>query len=151
MTGIARTGCVYIARNGNFAKIGYASSPQKRVREINSGGLIYPDGYDFTVEPHLVLVVPFCRRRDERNMQLLFGSHWITGEWFRWSPAFVEQMQGMHFVTHAVRRKHLADWRRLYGGDSHAKEELWGMPTQELLAHLAARRMSHTPNAQRAA
>lgn len=54
-------------------------------------------------------------------------------------------MHGMSFVTHAVRRKWLAEVRREIGGVSHAKEERWGMQTPDLLAHLAEWRSSRAP------
>lgn len=143
MTGPQRTGAVYFARVGRFVKIGYASNPRRRVETmLTSGRLILPEGIDLTATPDLVLVIPFCRVRDERNMQLLFGNHWVVGEWFAWSPAFERQMRGMSFVTHAVRRKQLTEHRSAHGGDSHTKEERWGMQTQELLAHLAEWRAS---------
>lgn len=145
MTGLAKTGNVYFIRVGQFVKIGYTDNPYKRLEQINASGsrLIYPDGYDWSESPQLILVIPFCRVRDERNMQLLFGNHWVAGEWFRWSPAFERQMRGMSFVTHAVRRKHLTEHRRVHGGKAHTKEERWGMQTNELLAHLAEWRRAH--------
>lgn len=145
MTGCARTGTVYFARVGDFVKIGYASNPYRRVETLLNGTrLILPEGLDQSIAPSLILVVPFCRVRDERNMQLLFANHWVVGEWFRWSPAFEEQMRGMSFVTYAVRRKWLAEVRKEHGGAaSHHREERWGMQTQELLAHLAEWRASH--------
>lgn len=136
-------GSVYFIRSGEFVKIGYSSNPRRRLETINvASKLIYPEGYDRTIAPSLILVIPFCRVRDERNMQLLFAHHWVAGEWFRWSPEFERQMRGMSFVTHAVRRKWLADVRRELGGESHTKEERWGMQTHELLAHLAEWRQS---------
>lgn len=143
MTGCAKTGSVYFARVGDYVKIGYASNPRKRVETLlGTSRLRLPDDIDRTITPALILVIPFCRVRDERNMQLLFANHWVVGEWFRWSPAFERQMRGMSFVTHAVRRKWLTDVRREIGGESHVKEERWGMQTHELLAHLAEWRQS---------
>lgn len=132
---------VYFAKVGDYVKIGFASNPYKRMKSLlTTGSLIVPDDLDRTLVPELILVVPFCRMRDERNMQLLFSNHWVIAEWFRWSPAFRYQMRHMSFVTHAVRRKHLAEVRALHGGTAHQKEERWGMQTPELLAHLAERR-----------
>lgn len=145
MSGIQRTGAVYFARVGDFVKIGFASNPRHRLEHLLDPGtrLIFPEGIDRTLSPELILVVPFCSMRDERSLQLLFGNHWVVGEWFRWSPAFARQMQSMTYVTHAVRRKYLVAHRREHGGRSHQKEERWGMQTQELLAHLAEWRASH--------
>lgn len=141
MTATPKTGSVYFAKVGEFVKIGYASNPYQRMKGLLAGGqLILPVDLDDSLEPELILVVPFCRMRDERNMQLLFSNHWVVAEWFRWSPAFRHQMRHMSFVTHAVRRKHLADVRAIHGGVAHQKEERWGMQTPELLAHLAAHR-----------
>lgn len=145
MSGLPRTGTVYFIQVGRFVKIGYASNPHKRIEQIERGdrNLAYPEGYDSTAPVQLILLVPFCRIRDERNMHLLFGNHWVAGEWFHWSPAFERQMRGMSFVTHAVRRNWLAEHRRIHGGVSHTKEERWGMQTADLLAHLAEWRTSH--------
>lgn len=144
MTGIQRTGSVYFAKVGDYVKIGFASNPRYRLEHLLVAGskLIVPADIDRTVAPDLVLVIPFCSMRDERSIQLLFGNHWVVGEWFRWSPAFQRQMRSMSYQTHAVRRKNLADHRRTFGGRSCQKEERWGMNTQDLLAHLAEWRRS---------
>jgi hypothetical protein len=140
-------GAIYFARVGDYVKIGFASNPHQRVKTLmTAGGITFPDDIDQTQAPSLILVVPFCRIRDERNMQLLFGNHWVVGEWFRYSPAFRFQMQTMQFVTHAVRRKHLTAVRASSGGVSHQKEERWGMQTQDLLAHLADIRAELEPH-----
>ncbi len=134
---------VYFIRVGDYVKIGFSSNPHRRAKTLlNSGHLALPADLDLTATPQIVLLVPFCRMRDERNMQLLFVNHWAEGEWFHWSPAFLLQMQSMEFVTHAVRRKHLAEARRDLGieAGAHAKEERWGMQTPELLAYLSAMR-----------
>lgn len=130
---------VYFIRVGEFVKIGFASNPEKRLIEIarSPREVALPDGYDLTATPELVMTVPDCRMRDERNMQILFATHWVAGEWFRWSPAFRFQMRTMQFVTHAERRRHLSRVRKIHGGRACVKEERWGMQTAELLAHLA--------------
>ena len=145
MTGCTQNGAVYFARVDRYVKIGFASNPRQRVEHLLTPGtrLHIPADLDRTQPLDLVLVVPFCRIRDERNMQLLFANHWAEGEWFHWSPAFEKQMRGMSFVTHAVRRKWLTEVRKSYGGLAHAKEERWGMQTHELLAHLAEWRRDH--------
>lgn len=129
---------VYFIKVGDYVKIGFSSNPTHRVKTIlKAGPLVLPHDLDHDAPVELILVVPFCRIRDERNMQLLFSNHWAIGEWFHWSPAFRFQMQTMQFVTHDVRRKHLTAVRAKTGGVSHQKEERWGMQTVELLAHLA--------------
>lgn len=131
---------VYFAKVGDYVKIGFASNPHQRMKSLLGGGrLVVPDDLDRTLPIELILVIPFCRMRDERNMQLLFSNHWAEAEWFHWSPAFLHQMQTMEFVTHAVRIKHLTALRAVMGGTAQ-KEERWGMQTPDLLAHLAARR-----------
>lgn len=127
---------VYFARVGDYVKIGFASNPTKRVKEILNGGVKLPDDLDVTLPVELVLVVPFCRMRDERNMQLLFARHWSgVGEWFRWTPEFRYQMQTMQFVTHDARLKDLRRARKELGIVGGAvKEEHFGMQTHERLA-----------------
>lgn len=145
MTGCTQNGSVYFARVGDYVKIGFASNPRKRVETLLNSAtrLLIPADLDRSLPVELVLVVPFCRTRDERNMQILFANHWAEGEWFHWSPAFEAQMRGMSFVTHAVRRKWLSEVRRVHGGVAHQKEERWGMQTADLLAHLAEWRRDH--------
>ena len=133
---------VYFAKFGEFVKIGFASNPRKRMEEIGRGrGVKYPADFDYSAPGELIFVLPFCRMRDERNMQLLFARHWVVGEWFRWSPEFRYQMQTMQFVTHDVRLKHLRAARKALGLSGAAvKEWHWGKQTQELLAEAAERR-----------
>ena len=138
---------VYFARFGDYVKIGFADNPRKRLKEIAnraSKRLIYPDDFDFSLPGDLVLVIPFCRMRDERNMQLLFANHWAVGEWFHWSPAFRYQMETMRFVPHAVRLKDLRAARRSLGivPGGAVKEEHWGKQTREILEEAASRRDS---------
>jgi hypothetical protein len=130
---------VYFAKVGEFVKIGFASNPHQRMKSLfTQSRLIVPEGLDKTQPINLVLVIPFCRMRDERNLHLLFARHWTgAGEWFHWSPAFEEQMRGMEFITHATRLKHLREARKALGvGGSHVKHERWGKQTPELLADL---------------
>lgn len=133
-------GAVYFARVGDFVKIGFASNPTQRMKSLlRNSRLIYPDGFDHSItKPDLVMVIPFCRMRDERNLQLLFASHWAKGEWFHWSPEFEHQMRTMQYVTHAVQLKDRTRARRAMGvGAAHIKEERWGKQTSELLRELA--------------
>lgn len=145
MTGCTQNGAVYFARAGRYVKIGFATNPRHRAETLLSRctRLHIPEDLDRELPVDLILVIPFCRIRDERNMQLLFANHWAEGEWFHWSPAFERQMRGMSFVTHAVRRKWLTEHRKVHGGIAHAKEERWGMQTPDLLAHLAEWRREH--------
>lgn len=131
---------VYFAKVGDYVKIGFASNPRQRMASLLNGSrLICPDDLDRTLPIDIVLLIPFCRMRDERNLHLLFARHWVVGEWFRWSPEFEEQMRGMEFVTHAVRLKHLRDARRQLGiVGSAVKEHRWGKSTAEILAAQAA-------------
>ena len=131
---------IYFARFGDYVKIGHSSYPEKRLGQLRNGRIAYPDDFDHNLDGELVLVIPFCRIRDERNMHMLFGNHWVVGEWFRWSPAFRYQMETMQFVTHATRRKDLARARRELGiGGAHAKEWHGGKDTSEHLADLHGR------------
>jgi hypothetical protein len=127
---------IYFARFGDFVKIGIASNPAQRVKTmLNNPRLIVPDDLDRSTSGDLILVVPFCKVRDERNMHLLFARHWVVGEWFHWSPEFRHQMQTMRFVTDAVRRRDLRRARRDLGVSSSApvKEEKWGKSARELI------------------
>lgn len=129
-------GAVYFAKFGEHIKIGFASNPRQRLKTL-PGRVRVPADFDHAATGELILVVPFCRIRDESNMQMLFARHWVYGEWYRWSPAFEYQMNTMQFVTHEVRRKHLTAARRALGiGGAHAKEARWGKPTQERLAEI---------------
>lgn len=132
---------VYFARCGDYVKIGYASNPTHRAKHLLSGKIIVPTDLDRTRPVELVLVIPFCRMRDERNLHLLFANHWAVGEWYHWTPAFERQMRAMRFTTHATRLKDLRRARRDLGISGAAcKEVHWGKPTQELLAELRDRR-----------
>lgn len=109
---------VYFARFGRFVKIGYASSPAQRLAQIARMGsrLHYPPDFDSAAVGELVRVVPGCRMRDERNMQMLFAHHWTgVGEWFHWTPAFRHQLDHIEFVTHAERLIHLRAARKALG------------------------------------
>jgi hypothetical protein len=133
---------IYFAKVGDYVKIGFASNPRARMRTLlKTSRLIVPDDLDRSQPVELILVIPFCRMRDERNMQMLFTSHWVVGEWFRWSPAFAYQMRTMRFVTEDVRRKDLRRARRELGilQGAHVKEERWGKQTSELLAEARER------------
>jgi hypothetical protein len=132
---------IYFAKAGDYVKIGFASNPTHRVRHLLNGTqLIVPDDLDRATVPQAILVIPFCRMRDERNMHLLFAHHWVIGEWYRWSPTFERQMRTMAFVTDDVRRKDLARARRALGISGAAvKEHRWGQQTQDLLADLRSR------------
>lgn len=133
---------VYFARCGDYVKIGFASNPTQRVKKIWTGrGLITPTDLKPGTPARLILAIPFCRMRDERNLHLLFANHWVVGEWYRWSAAFEVQMRTMQFVTHDVRLKDLRRARRALGLSGAAcKEAHWGKQTQELLADLRDRR-----------
>lgn len=127
---------IYFARVGDYVKIGFSCNPQRRVKTLHGKGrLRRPEDLDQRIQPELILVIPFCRIRDERNMHLLFARHWVVGEWFRWSPAFDHQMRTMRFVTHAVRLKDLTAARHDLGiGGAPAKEARWGQQTPDRLA-----------------
>lgn len=128
---------VYFARVGDYVKIGFASNPQQRMCSLlgKHCRLIVPEDLDLSATPELIHTVRGCRRRDEQNMQLLFARHWVTGEWFRWSPALRFQMQTMRFVTHADRLKHIRAVRRELGiKTTPVKEERWGRPAMERIA-----------------
>lgn len=131
---------VYFARFGEYVKIGFASDPRKRLEQIARprDAARHPNDFDYSVPGALILLIPFCRMRDERNMHLLFARHWSgTGEWFRWSPAFRHQMETMQFVTHGARLAYLRKARRDLGiVGSAVKEARWGKQTSELLAEL---------------
>lgn len=129
---------VYFARFGDYVKIGFSSRPERRVREVRRDQIVYPGDFDHSLDGELVLVVPFCRMRDERNMHMLFARHWVVGEWFRWCPEFRYQMQTMQFVTHAARLKDLTRARRDLGlvGTGHIKEARSGKTTRERLAEM---------------
>lgn len=130
---------VYFARFGDFVKIGFSSNPTQRLKDLAKGGVEHPEGFDHKAPGALILVIPFCRMRDERNMQLLFAHHWAAGEWFHWSPAFEYQMRTMRFVTHAARLKDLRRARRELGIiGSAVKEERWGKQVHERLAEAGA-------------
>lgn len=129
---------VYFARFGDCVKIGFSSHPETRYKQL--GKITYPDDFDHSAAGELVLVIPFCRMRDERNLQMLFGNHWAIGEWFHWTPAFRFQMETMQYVTHETRAKYLRKARRDLGvGGSHAKPYHGGKTTQEHLAELHGR------------
>lgn len=133
---------VYFARFGDYVKIGFSSRPERRLEQIGRADkhIAYPADFDHEQPGELVLVIPFCRMRDERNMQLLFARHWVSGEWFRWSPEFRHQMTTMQFVTHGARLSYLRaarrDLRIVPGGA--VKEERWGKQTGERLAEAAS-------------
>lgn len=133
---------VYFAKVGQYVKIGFASNPRKRAEELLKRSRLHvPADLDRSLPVDLILVIPFCRMRDERNMQLLFANHWAEGEWFHWSPAFEHQMRTMQFTTHAVRMRDYAAARRALGiVASPSKEYRWGKQTHELLAEARARR-----------
>lgn len=119
---------VYFAKVGDYVKIGHASNVQKRMKSLLSGGsrLVVPGDIDRSLPIELILVIPFCRMRDERNMHTLFASHWVVGEWFRWTPAFAYQMRTMQFVTHDVRLKDLRRARKELGLSGAAVKEWHG-------------------------
>ena len=132
---------VYFMKVGEYVKIGFASNPTHRAKRLlSSSRLIVPDDLDRSRPVELILTIPFCRMRDERNMQLLFGNHWVVGEWFRWSPAFEHQMRTMQFATHDVRAKWLREARReLRVIAAPTKEAHWGKTTTERLTEARAR------------
>lgn len=133
---------VYFARVGVYVKIGHASDVNRRMKTLLKGSrLICPDDLDRTLTPSVILVVPFCRIRDERNMQILFARHWVIGEWFRWSPEFRFQMETMQFVTQAVRIKALTRARQELGLTYAPPAKEWhpgGLQTPDFLAWLKA-------------
>lgn len=146
---------VYFAKVGRYVKIGFSSNPQRRMKQLlNSSILIYPDDFDHAAPLEVVLVIPFCRRRDERNMQLLFAHHWEAGEWFHWTPAFRYQMQTMQFVTHDARLRILRAARKelgIVGEGESVKEVRWGKQPAEILAEAKARRLNDLHPQERAA
>ncbi len=97
---------VYFARFGDYVKIGFSSNPAHRLKAMTTG-VILPDDLDPATPGELVMVIPFCRVRDERNLHQLFMRHRAAGEWFHWTPEFEHQMRTMQFVTHATRQKWL--------------------------------------------
>lgn len=127
---------VYFARFGDYVKIGFASNPAHRVKTMLKGArLIVPEDLGLDTKGEIVLVVPFCTIRDERNMHLLFARHWVIGEWFRWSPEFQYQLRTMRFVTQAARRSDLRRARRRLGiVASPAKEAKWGKTAIQMIA-----------------
>lgn len=127
---------VYFAKVGDYVKIGFASDVHKRTKSLLNGDrLIVPADLDKTLPVELILVIPFCRMRDERNMQLIFARHWVVGEWFQWSPEFAYQMRTMRFVTHAERLKDLTAARRSLGiSGSHVKPYRGGKQAADILA-----------------
>lgn len=138
-------GAVYFAHFGRYVKIGFASNPQRRLEQIARphDAAVHPNDFDYSLPGRLAWVVPNCRMRDERNMQLLFAHHWTgVGEWFHWSPAFEFQMANVDFVTHAERLVYLRRARKALGivPGRVVKEERWGKQTPELLAEALARR-----------
>lgn len=131
---------VYFARVGDYVKIGFASNPTQRAKTLLTGRLIVPEDLDRSLKVELVLVIPSCRMRDERNLHLLFARHWAVGEWFHWTPEFRYQMTTMRFVTHATRQRDLRAARRDLGITAGpAKEAKWGKTARDLIAdsHLA--------------
>ena len=67
---------VYLAKAGDFAKIGFSRDPCRRVHMLqtaNAGVL------------SLVSWVPGGRGL-ERHLHQYFVRHWERGEWFRWDP-----------------------------------------------------------------
>lgn len=133
---------VYFMRMGAFVKIGISCNPAQRAKTLLGGNkLILPDGLDASAPVEILRLIHGCRRRDERNMQLLFGAYWVEGEWFRWSPAFRFQMETVQFVTHAERLIALRRARAAMGITSTpVKEENWGMNVTETQAYCRALR-----------
>lgn len=134
---------VYFAKFGDYVKIGFSSHPERRLEQVGRPcePAVRPEDFDYDAQGELILVVPFCRMRDERNMQLLFAHHWSgVGEWFVWSPAFRYQMDTMQFVTHGARLHYLARARRDLGISGAAVKEIrWGKQTREVLEETRAR------------
>lgn len=147
---------VYFAKFGRHVKIGFASNPAHRLEQVRRpyDAASQPDDFDYTAPGELIHLVPGCRMRDERNMQLLFANHWSgTGEWFIWSPAFRYQMETMQFVTHAERLMYLRRARRELGltPGGAVKEERWGKQTHDFLVEARERMLAAAKSSKRAA
>lgn len=101
MSAYSHQGVVYFAARGYHVKIGYTSKPvQVRLNEIRRNETIAPADLDLTEDVHLIYLITGCVMRDERRLHGLFAAHRAAGEWFHLSPAFIEQLGGLQYVTY---------------------------------------------------
>jgi hypothetical protein len=80
----ARDSFVYFIKGGDFIKIGKADNPAIRYKQLLVGGVVAPDGVDFS-QIQLLAVEPGGSER-EGELHKKFAGLRVDGEWFSASP-----------------------------------------------------------------
>jgi len=100
MSAYIHRGHVYFAAAGKYVKIGYTSQPvQKRIASL-PGKVAVPDDFDPADTIWLMRAIPGCVIRDERRLHGLFAHHSAIGEWFHLTPALLDQLERLQYVTY---------------------------------------------------
>jgi len=116
MSAYSHRGHVYFAACGKYVKIGYtAQSVERRIAAL-PGKLRVPDDFDPADTIWLLRKLPGCVMRDERRLHDLFGAYHAQGEWFHMTPALLNQLEALQYVTYTDEllnlRRARADLRR---------------------------------------
>lgn len=110
MSAFSHQGRVYFAACGRYVKIGFTTTlVQKRLDALLQGRLVRPVDLDPADTIWLLHSIPGCVMRDERRLHKLFAAHRDVGEWFRMTPAFLNHLERLQYVTY---RAELLAFRR---------------------------------------
>lgn len=123
MSAHSHSGTVYFAACGKYVKIGFTTQPPaKRIASL-PGKVKVPVDFDRADTVWLMHAIPGCVMRDESRLHSLFLRHHAEGEWFNLTPALLEQLVGLQYVTYREEllafRRARADLRRM-GIDARA-------------------------------
>lgn len=104
MSAYSHSGSVYFAACSKYVKIGYTSqSVEKRIASL-PGRIKVPADFDRADTIWLMRSIPGCVMRDESRIHSLFLRHHAEGEWFNLTPAFLNQLTGLEYVTYQEER-----------------------------------------------